>query len=130
MLKYMLDTNIVIYTIKNRSSKVRQAFKQHQGQMCLSAVTMGELVYGAEKSSQVERNLADIEGLAALLDIVPFDTQAGHVRRIEQSCGSYHSQMLVHCATRIPQRHLPASEHSHGGRVRCMPSVQMSPVRT
>jgi len=76
MLKYMLDTNIVIYTIKNRPSKVREAFKQHTGQMCLSAVSMGELIYGAEKSSQVDRNLADIEGFTAQVDIMPFDSQA------------------------------------------------------
>ncbi len=36
MLKYMLDTNIVIYTMKNRPEQVRHHFKQHQGQMCIS----------------------------------------------------------------------------------------------
>jgi tRNA(fMet)-specific endonuclease VapC len=76
MLKYMLDTNIVIYTIKNRPSKVRNAFKEHESQMCLSAVTMGELIYGAEKSTQIERNLSDIEGFAALVEVMPFDTTA------------------------------------------------------
>jgi tRNA(fMet)-specific endonuclease VapC len=72
----MLDTNIVIYTIKNRPEQVRQAFIQHEGQMCISSVTWGELVYGAERSSQPERNLGDIEGLAARLEVVPFDDQA------------------------------------------------------
>jgi len=76
MIKYMLDTNIVIYTIKNRPSKVRESFKLHQGQMCISSVTLGELVFGAEKSSQVERNLADIEGLTARLVVLPFDEAA------------------------------------------------------
>ncbi len=33
MLKYMLDTNIVIYTMKNRPERVRDAFKKHEGQM-------------------------------------------------------------------------------------------------
>ncbi len=79
MLKYMLDTNIVIYTIKNRPEQVRSAFKQHASQMCISAVTKGELVYGAERSSQPERNLADIEGLIARLEVAPFeDHAAGH----------------------------------------------------
>jgi tRNA(fMet)-specific endonuclease VapC len=72
----MLDTNIVIYTIKNRPEQVRQAFIQQEGQMCISSVTWGELVYGAERSSQPERNLGDIEGLAARLEVVPFDDQA------------------------------------------------------
>ena len=76
MLKYMLDTNIVIYTIKNKPQPVRETFKRHQGQMCISTVTLGELIYGAERSAQTERNLADIEGLAARLDVSPFDTEA------------------------------------------------------
>lgn len=51
MLKYMLDTNIVIYTMKNKPEVVRAAFKKHYGQMCISSVTYMELVYGAERSA-------------------------------------------------------------------------------
>ena len=76
MLKYLLDTDIVIYTLKNRPSKVREAFRSHSGQMAISAVTLGELIYGAEKSSSPQRNLADIEGLAARLEVLPFDSSA------------------------------------------------------
>ncbi len=76
MLKFMLDTNIVIYTIKNRPEKVRGLFNQHEGQTCISSITWGELVYGAERSSQPERNLADIEGFAARLEVAVFDDQA------------------------------------------------------
>lgn len=76
MLKYMLDTNIVIYTIKNRPTRVKEAFKQHQDQMCISSVTWGELIYGAERSSQPERNLSDIEQMVARLEIAPFEAQA------------------------------------------------------
>lgn len=84
MLKYMLDTDIAIYTIKNRPARVREAFKQHQGQMCISAVSVGELISGAERSSQVERNLKDVEGFIARLEVVAVDlpaaTQFGQVR--------------------------------------------------
>ena len=76
MLKYLLDTNIVIYTIKNRPAAVREIFKRHAGQMAISTVTLGELIYGAERSSQPERNLADIEGFAARLAVLPFDEPA------------------------------------------------------
>jgi len=76
MLKYMLDTNIVIYTLKNRPAQVRAAFKQHEGQMCISSVSLGELIYGAEHSDQTERNLAEIEGLMARLHVAPFEEQA------------------------------------------------------
>jgi len=76
MLKYMLDTNIVIYTIKNRPSQVRETFKKHEGQMCLSSVSLGELIFGAERSSQTERNLADINGLIARMEVASFDEHA------------------------------------------------------
>ena len=72
----MLDTDAVIYTIKNRPSKVREVFKSHSGLMSISSVTLGELIYGAEKSAQPERNLADIEGLTARLEVLPFDQMA------------------------------------------------------
>ena len=71
MLKYMLDTNIVIYTMKNRPQRVKKCFKKHQGEMCISAITLGELVFGAEHSQQVERNLTDIEALVARLEVLP-----------------------------------------------------------
>ena len=76
MIKYMLDTNILIYTIRNRPKKVREAFKKHSDYLAMSTVTLGELIYGAEKSAQSVRNLADIEALAARMDVVPFDSQA------------------------------------------------------
>ncbi|MDO9477391.1 MAG: tRNA(fMet)-specific endonuclease VapC, partial [Pseudohongiella sp.] len=76
MLKYMLDTNIAIYTIKNKPAGVRAAFTVHYGQMCISAVTLTELIYGAEASASVERNLRDIEGFAARLEVLPYDNDA------------------------------------------------------
>jgi tRNA(fMet)-specific endonuclease VapC len=76
MLKYMLDTNIVIYTIKNKPAGVRKAFETHYGQMCISSVTYMELVYGAEKSMSVERNLREIEGFVARIDVLPYDNEA------------------------------------------------------
>ncbi|MDX1656659.1 MAG: tRNA(fMet)-specific endonuclease VapC [Candidatus Competibacteraceae bacterium] len=76
MLKYLLDTNICIFTLKNRPGQVRQAFKRHHGQMAISAVTLMELIYGAEKSASPERNLADIEGFAARLEVLSYEREA------------------------------------------------------
>lgn len=75
-IKYLLDTNILIYTIKNRPPRMRETFNQHTGQMAISTVSLGELIYGAEKSLAPERNLADIEGLTARLEVLPFDDHA------------------------------------------------------
>lgn len=76
MLKYMLDTNICIFTIKNRPQQVRDAFNRHHGQLCISSVSLMELIYGAEKSANPERNLVIVEGFAARLDVLPYDELA------------------------------------------------------
>ncbi len=78
MLKYMLDTNIVIYTMKNRPDHMKKVFNLHHGQMCISAITLGELVFGAEHSQQVERNLIDIEKMVSRLNVLPFDDKAAY----------------------------------------------------
>ena len=104
MLRCMLDTNICIFTIKNRPQEVREAFKRHSGQMCISTVTLMELIYGAEKSSNPERNLADVEGFAARLEVLPYDAQAaahsGQLRaelaRIGKPIGPYDQMIAGH----------------------------------
>ena len=108
MLKYMLDANIVIYTIKRRPPTVREAFKQHDGQMSISSVTWGELVYGAEKSAHTEKNQTDIEGFASRLDVLPFEEQAaahfGQIRaelyRIGKPIGPYDMMIAGHARSK------------------------------
>ena len=83
MLKYLLDTNIVIYVIKNRPQAVRERFLLCQGQLAISSVTFMELVFGAEKSAQPQRNLHDIEGFTARLEVLPYaDAAAIHTGQI------------------------------------------------
>ena len=72
----MLDTNIVIYTMKNKPASVRAAFKTHDGRMCISSITYMELVYGAERSANPERNLTSLEGFIARIDVLPLDDSA------------------------------------------------------
>lgn len=76
MLKFMLDTNICVFSIKSRPQSVREAFTLHQSQMCISTITLMELIYGAEKSSNPDRNLAVIEGFAARLEVLSYDQAA------------------------------------------------------
>jgi tRNA(fMet)-specific endonuclease VapC len=78
MLKYMLDTNICIFTMKNRPQQVREAFNRHYGQMCISSISLMELIYGAEKSAIPERNLSIVEGFASRLEVLPYDDIAAN----------------------------------------------------
>ena len=92
MYKYMLDTNICIYTIKNRPSQVRDAFTRHQDQLCVSTVTAMELIFGAEKSAAPEKNLAVIEAFLARLALLDYDLHAaehtGQLRAELQKLGT------------------------------------------
>ena len=69
---------------KNKPQHAREAFIKHHGQMCISTVTLLELIYGAEKSANPERNLKEVEGFAARLDVLPYDhfaaTHTGQLR--------------------------------------------------
>jgi tRNA(fMet)-specific endonuclease VapC len=76
MLKYMLDTNICIYTIKNRPPEVREIFGRNQGLMCISTVTLMELFFGTEKSAFPQKNLAIVEGFAARLEVLDYNKSA------------------------------------------------------
>ncbi len=76
MLKYMLDTNIVIYVIKRRPIEALEAFNTHAGQLCISAITLSELLHGAEKSTQPERNLRQVEDFISRLEVLPYGLKA------------------------------------------------------
>ncbi|WPP00697.1 tRNA(fMet)-specific endonuclease VapC [Pseudomonas sp. HR96] len=76
MLKYMLDTNICIYTIKNKPAVVRDRFVGAQEQLCISSITLMELIYGAEKSASPAANLNVIEGFVARLEVLDYDPGA------------------------------------------------------
>ena len=76
MLKYLLDTNIVIYVIKRRPIEAMGVFNDNAGRMAISAVTLSELFHGAEKSARVAQNLAVVEEFASLLEVLPYSAKA------------------------------------------------------
>ena len=76
MLKYMLDTNIVIYVIKRRPIEVLKVFNRHTGQMCISSITLAELLHGAEKSAKQEHNLRQVEDFVSRLDVLEYGRKA------------------------------------------------------
>lgn len=43
MLKYLLDTNIVIYVIKRRPIEILDTFNNNTGKMAVSSITEAEL---------------------------------------------------------------------------------------
>ena len=76
MLKYMLDTNIVIYVIKRRPVELLEVFNRHAGQMFISSITLAELLHGVEKSSTPDRNLLKVEDFLSRLEVLQYGTKA------------------------------------------------------
>jgi tRNA(fMet)-specific endonuclease VapC len=91
MLKYLLDTNMVIYVIKRRPVEVLGLFNENAGRMAISAITLAELIHGAEKSTRVAQNLAVVDDFASRLEVLPYTSRAsqhyGAIRAVLERTG-------------------------------------------
>jgi tRNA(fMet)-specific endonuclease VapC len=78
MPRYMLDTNMCIYLMKNQPEEIAQRFAQcYVGDVVISAITFAELEYGVAASANPERERANLNGLIEDILVVPFDGAAG-----------------------------------------------------
>ena len=76
-MKYMLDTNICIYLIKQQPKEVIEKFQgTTPSEIVISTVVVAELVYGIEKSQHKEKNSTALELFLAPLEIINFDFKA------------------------------------------------------
>ncbi len=76
-MRYMLDTNICIYSIKHKPESVFRKLQEHDpSEICISSVTYAELVHGVEKSQAVEKNRFALVLLLANIEILDFDALA------------------------------------------------------
>lgn len=76
-MKYLLDTNICIYIIKQNPQNVLAKFDAIQiGDVAISSVTLAELSYGVEKSQHSQKNRAALEEFILPLELVLFDKEA------------------------------------------------------
>ena len=72
----MLDTNIAIYVIKRRPIEALEKFNHHAGQLCISSITMAELLHGVEKSIQPAQNLKQVEDFVSRLYALDYGNKA------------------------------------------------------
>jgi|SRR5690554_5334500 len=76
-MKYMLDTNICIYIIKEKPKKVINKFHTLDiGDICISSITLVELEYGVEKSNYTERNRLALAGFLSSIEVLSFSDKA------------------------------------------------------
>ncbi|MDQ7015155.1 MAG: type II toxin-antitoxin system VapC family toxin [Gammaproteobacteria bacterium] len=75
-VRYLLDTNICIYILKQRPAEVVARFESLQvGEVVISLITHGELRFGAEKSHSSARVHESLDELLALMPVLPMSDQ-------------------------------------------------------
>ncbi|MEA1647619.1 tRNA(fMet)-specific endonuclease VapC [Nitrospirillum sp. BR 11164] len=76
MLRFMLDTNLCIRVLRDRPAGLRERFNAEAASLCISSVTLAELLYGAEKSAKPIETRNQVEAFAARLEVLPFNERA------------------------------------------------------
>jgi len=72
-VSYLIDTNIIIYSLKNVESVQHKFQENRQVPKSISIVTYGELLYGAKKSPNPEKNLAVVYRIKDLFPVISID---------------------------------------------------------
>ena len=102
MLKYMLDTNIVIYVIKHKPPQVRSKFNTVATQLCVSSITVAELIYGAENSQFPHKILQTVENFLSRLTVLDYTQDAavqyGQIKASLKKTGQLISDNDLHIA--------------------------------
>jgi tRNA(fMet)-specific endonuclease VapC len=77
--RFLLDTDIFIYIRQKRPEEVFRRFsKLNPGEVAISVITYGELLYGATKSVRRADALARLSALIDLLPVLPLVKEAGY----------------------------------------------------
>ncbi len=69
-MNYLIDTDIIIYSLNENETvnKNMQIFKN--APKSISVITYGELIYGAEKSTNIQSNLAKVHRIGELFPVI------------------------------------------------------------
>lgn len=78
MIKYMLDTDISIYIINKRPVEILDTFNENAECLCISAVTLAELLHGAKKSNSPVRASQRVQDFASRLEVLDYGEKAAH----------------------------------------------------
>ena len=72
-MKYLVDTNILIYLMNSKSLKLQNKFTSKSiEKFCVSSITVAELIYGAKKSKKIEKNLNAAIKILSVFKIIDF----------------------------------------------------------
>lgn len=76
---YLLDTDIIIYSLKGHPAVKKNLERNLQAALKISIVTLMELYYGAYKSQKVTSNLGKIKSIEDAVEIIPIGRESAEV---------------------------------------------------
>jgi tRNA(fMet)-specific endonuclease VapC len=74
-MKYLLDTDSVSFALRGHGDVANRIRGQKPSALCISAITLGELRYGAERTASSKLHRL-IDTFAGAVEVVPFDDTA------------------------------------------------------
>ncbi|MBN3828657.1 type II toxin-antitoxin system VapC family toxin [Burkholderia sp. Ac-20384] len=100
MARYMLDTNMCLYLMKNQPEQVARRFAQcYTGDVVMSAITYAELEYGVTACASPARERGNLAALIDDIPVAPFDVAAaqayGPVREATRERKKDHLDKLI-----------------------------------
>jgi len=73
----MLDSNICIYLLNEKSPDLLEKFYRHRGEgIYTSSIVVAELEFGIAKSAYPEKNAASLHKLSSVITVLDFDSCA------------------------------------------------------
>lgn len=91
IVHYLIDTNIIIYRLKNLGNVNANFLKNKDNHMSLSVISYGELVFGAKKSKAVEKNMETVNAIKSIFPLLEITSEImnifGEIKAYTQKIG-------------------------------------------
>ena len=106
IVHYLIDTNIIVYRLKNLGNVNANFLKNKDKHMSLSVISYGELVFGAKKSKAVEKNMETVNAIKSIFPLLEITSEImnifGEIKAYTQKIGKTIDDMdLLIAATAI-----------------------------
>ena len=104
MPRYLLDTNMCIYLMKNQPEEIARRFAQcYVGDVAMSSITYAELAYGVAVSANPEREKINLASLVEDIQVIPFDSAAGEaygpIRQATRAADALNQLIAAHAVS-------------------------------
>jgi tRNA(fMet)-specific endonuclease VapC len=78
--RYILDTDTFVYIRRGRPPTAQARFEQlRPGEVVLSVITYGELIYGIEKKRAGPETFLRLEELTQIIQVMPLSSEAARI---------------------------------------------------